>query len=119
VHTPTLQASAHAAPAFCQVPVASQICGCGPLHWRAPGVQTPAHTPTLQMNGHAAPAFCHVSVTSQICGCKPSHWCAPGVLAAVRVAEPDDHLPRNRTMIGGRWKVEGGRWKKAELERQD
>ncbi len=35
----------HAEPVFCQVPVASQVCGCAPLQVFAPGVQLPVQVP--------------------------------------------------------------------------
>jgi hypothetical protein len=40
---PPLQTLAHAAPMSCHAPVASHFWGCSPLHFSAPGVQTPAH----------------------------------------------------------------------------
>jgi hypothetical protein len=46
---PALQVTAHAEPAFCQVPVASQVWGCWPLHCVAPVVHVPVQVPLLQM----------------------------------------------------------------------
>jgi hypothetical protein len=55
-------------PLFCQVPVASHICGCAPLQVTSPGLQMPVQVPVLQTFGHAVPVFCHVPVASHVCG---------------------------------------------------
>jgi len=49
VQTPlaALQTYAQAATAFCQVPVASQVCGCSPMHCFAVGEQTPVQVPVV------------------------------------------------------------------------
>jgi hypothetical protein len=46
-HAPAVHTLAQDAPLFCQVPVASHICGCSPLHWRELGVHDPEHVPAL------------------------------------------------------------------------
>jgi hypothetical protein len=46
-HVPPLHTWVHAAPAFCQVPVVSQVWGCWPLHCTAPGVHAPVQLPPL------------------------------------------------------------------------
>jgi hypothetical protein len=53
-----------------QVPVASQTCGCKPLHCFAPGVQFPVHVPLveLQTNWQAEPMLFQAPVASQTCG---------------------------------------------------
>jgi hypothetical protein len=60
----------HAAPAFCQAPLASHICGCDPLQVFAPGEQTPMQVPlsVLQTNWQAVPLFCQAPLASQVCG---------------------------------------------------
>jgi hypothetical protein len=60
---------------FFQVPVASQVCGCSPLHVMAFGVQTPVQAPVLaeQTYWQGVPLLCQVPVASQSCGCSPLH----------------------------------------------
>ena len=48
VQAPALQTYEQAVPAFCQVPVASHVCGWRPLHCFDPGVQAPVQAPALQ-----------------------------------------------------------------------
>ena len=61
---------AHADPVFCHCPLASQVCGCGPLHCLLVGAHTPVHTPlpALHTNGHLVPMSCHCPLGSQSCG---------------------------------------------------
>lgn len=47
-HAPLVQASGHAEPLLCQVPVLSHVCGCRPLHCVAPGEHVPVHPVALQ-----------------------------------------------------------------------
>ena len=47
-HAPPPHTYVHAAPSFCHWPLASQSCGCSPVHRLLPGVQTPVHAPALQ-----------------------------------------------------------------------
>jgi hypothetical protein len=68
-HAPLLQTPAHAAPLFCQVPVLSQVCGCDPVHWVAPGVQLPVQVPLWQTYAHVDPVFPHVPVLLHVWGC--------------------------------------------------
>jgi hypothetical protein len=75
----------HAAPLFCQVPVASQVCGCMPLHCFAPGVQTPVQAPPAQTYWQAAPVFCQAPFASQVCGCRLLHCLAVGVQTPAQV----------------------------------
>jgi len=49
-----MQAIEHAEPLDCQLPVASQICGCMPEHRTCPGVQ-PTHAPLTHPCWHAEP----------------------------------------------------------------
>ena len=60
----------HAVPVFCQAPLGSQVWGCCPLHFTAPGVQMPLQAPALHTKAHAAtPAvFTQLPVASQVCG---------------------------------------------------
>jgi hypothetical protein len=70
VHAPELHTSAHAVPAFCQAPLALQVCGWRPEHCLLPGEQEPLHFPVLaaHKNMHAAPLFFMVPVASHSCG---------------------------------------------------
>ena len=60
----------HGEPEFCQVPLASQVCGCAPLQVLAPGVQLPVQAPLAAVHtyGQAVPVFCHAPLASQVCG---------------------------------------------------
>ena len=55
-------------PLLCQLPAASQDCGCRPLHCFAAGTQVPVQAPALQTNAQAVPVFCQVPVASQVWG---------------------------------------------------
>jgi hypothetical protein len=80
VQEPPLQTKGHAAPLFCQVPLVSQTCGCGPLQPSALGAHEPAQAPPLQAAVvQAAPLFCQTPVASQICGCELLHCFCPGL----------------------------------------
>ena len=57
---------------FPQAPVASQVCGCRPLHCLVPATQA-AQLPAVQVAGHAVPESNQVPVGSQVCGCRPLH----------------------------------------------
>ena len=90
VHMPALQTFGQGVPELCHVPVASQVWGCCPLHWRAPGAQTALpHEPAAQTYGQVAPVFCQVPVLLQVWGCSPEHCAVPGVQTPVQV--PDTH----------------------------
>ena len=71
----------HALPLLCQVPLASQVCGCEPLHCFAPGVQAPEHAPValLQRWGQAVPLSCHAPLALQVWGCSPLHCADVGL----------------------------------------
>jgi hypothetical protein len=61
-------------PAFCQVPVLSQVCGCRPLQVVLLGEQDPEHVPPLQaLVVHGEPLSCQVPVSSQSWGWLPLH----------------------------------------------
>ena len=89
---PAVHTLAQGAPVFCQVPLASHVCGCWPLHCSAPGVQTPVHVaaaepaspedwPPLQTYGHVAPCACHAPVESHVCGSLLLQRVRPGLHA--------------------------------------
>jgi hypothetical protein len=80
-HDPLLQTYWHADPELCHVPVESQVWGCRPLHWEAPGVQLPLQVPVAPLHryGQLAPLACQLPVVSQTWGCSPLHSLAPGV----------------------------------------
>jgi hypothetical protein len=63
-----LHTLAHAAPAFCQVPVTSQVWGCSARHWVEFGTHDPAQLPALHAKGHGTPMLCHNPVASQVWG---------------------------------------------------
>jgi hypothetical protein len=76
VHMPPMQVwFTHAAPFACQLPVASHICGCWPLHWIAPGLhatQAPARQAGV-VPVHAEPTFCQaVPEELHCCGRAPA-----------------------------------------------
>jgi hypothetical protein len=79
VHMPVvmLQTYWHAVPVFCHMPLASQVCGCIPLHCFAFGVHA-VQVPPLQTFGQAAPLFCQVPALSQVCGWRFMHCLEPG-----------------------------------------
>jgi hypothetical protein len=64
-----------ALPVLCQAPLASQVCGWGPLHCFAPGVQAPEHAPValLQRWGQAVPLSSQAPLALQVWGCSPLH----------------------------------------------
>ena len=65
---PPLHTFVQALPVFCQVPVASQVCGWSALHCFDAGTHDPVHAPLLQTFAQAVPAFCQVPVASHFCG---------------------------------------------------
>jgi hypothetical protein len=67
VVVPQIMQPEHAAPVFCQVPVASQVWGCWPLHCLELGLHEPVQLPVAlsQTLVHGVPVFCQVPVVSQ------------------------------------------------------
>jgi hypothetical protein len=84
-----LQTAVHAGPMFCQVPVASQVCGCCPLHCVAPGVHVPPQAPPTHTYAQTDPEFCQVPDESQVCGWPVLQREAPGVHMPEQA--PDTH----------------------------
>jgi hypothetical protein len=80
VQTPTqlppTQAWLEQAVVFCQLPPASQVCGCWTLHCLAPGVHA-VQLPAVQTEGQAEP-FAHAPFASHVCGMRPLHCFCPG-----------------------------------------
>jgi hypothetical protein len=65
---------------FAQLPVASQFCGCAPLHRIWPGAHDPWHDPPTHVwFVHALPLFAQLPVASQFWGCWLLHrvWVGP------------------------------------------
>ena len=79
MHTPQTpaptQKSGQGWPSLWYVPLASQSCGCLPLHVRMPGGHAPAHAPLTQTLAQAGPLFIQCPVASQSCGCLPVVHC--------------------------------------------
>ena len=78
MHDPPLQALTHAVP-FCQVPVASHVCGTFPLQPFVPGVHTPVHAPATHAWFVHAAAVPHCPDALQVWTPLPEHCFAPGV----------------------------------------
>jgi len=69
----------HALPLFCQAPLASQVCGCWPLHWVCPSAHDPWQAPFTHVWFAHAAAFCQLPAALHVCGWLPLHWMAPGL----------------------------------------
>jgi hypothetical protein len=71
VHPPLTHVWLVHAVAFCQVPVALQVCGCeGFAHWTWVGAQTPwQEPPTHVWFEQGEPALCHAPPVLQVWGC--------------------------------------------------
>jgi hypothetical protein len=75
-----VQTLVHGGP-FCQLPVASHVCGVVPLHCIDPGAHTPVQRGVVveQTNPQTAPSVTLCPVISQKSGCKPWHLRLPGL----------------------------------------
>ncbi len=76
-------------PELCHVPETSQVCGCEPLHWAAPGGQTPTHAPDTHAWLVQADALPHWPLTSHASVELPTQRAAAG--AHTPVQAPPTH----------------------------